>query len=424
MKNSLVEEKAEYYNVWFEAILGDPQFTVVYPEGKVKWNVTGTIPHSTKLVLPKKKVETIVYEQSFSGRNPEGKLILKANPFACRITTTKYGVSTTVGPSGMDGVPPSITHHSVDPGDPPLKAMPPEVMNSAIESFYGKLSSVTTNLGEAFATRAQTVDMIAKTANKLNAVVHNLAKKNPIGALKALGIDKASLGKQWDKKNDKSLSGQWLEMQYGWKPLLGDIYSAIDIQPDLLRTSVRQSFQWSDSFSIESPDRPFPGFPFATEGTGFKTSGNLRHYGTIRADLLLTDQNAKNAHEYGLDNPALLAWELLPFSFVADWFIPVGNYLESLGALHGFEVVDSSVTHNSHALYQTEMFGRNTVYDMQRESKVTPGRTFVDIKTKKRTLGIPPMPLPSVKSPLSVTHALNAIALFSETVRTKKHLFK
>lgn len=38
----------------------------------------------------------------------------------------------------------------------------------------------------------------------------------------------------------------------------------------------------------------------------------------------------------GISNPALLAWELLPWSFVIDWFIPVGDYLESLSAFDGF----------------------------------------------------------------------------------------
>lgn len=32
----------------------------------------------------------------------------------------------------------------------------------------------------------------------------------------------------------------------------------------------------------------------------------------------------------GFDNPARTIWELVPFSFVLDWFLPIGDYLEQL----------------------------------------------------------------------------------------------
>jgi hypothetical protein len=37
-------------------------------------------------------------------------------------------------------------------------------------------------------------------------------------------------------------------------------------------------------------------------------------------------------------------WEILPFSFVADWFLPIGPYLESLTAFHGLDFVSGSKT--------------------------------------------------------------------------------
>jgi hypothetical protein len=37
----------------------------------------------------------------------------------------------------------------------------------------------------------------------------------------------------------------------------------------------------------------------------------------------------------GLVNPLSIAWELLPWSFVVDWFIPVGNTLEAMTAGYG-----------------------------------------------------------------------------------------
>jgi hypothetical protein len=37
----------------------------------------------------------------------------------------------------------------------------------------------------------------------------------------------------------------------------------------------------------------------------------------------------------GLINPSTVVWELIPFSFVVDWFLPIGNFLHGLSALTG-----------------------------------------------------------------------------------------
>lgn len=62
----------------------------------------------------------------------------------------------------------------------------------------------------------------------------------------------------------------------------------------------------------------------------------------------------------GIDNPALLAWELLPYSFVVDWFLPVGNYLESLNAFSGFSFVSGWVSYRTEQWYSVEYNGKVT----------------------------------------------------------------
>lgn len=46
----------------------------------------------------------------------------------------------------------------------------------------------------------------------------------------------------------------------------------------------------------------------------------------------------------GLTNPFSLGWELIPFSFVVDWFIPIGEALQSAILPSGFRFVDGSVS--------------------------------------------------------------------------------
>lgn len=52
--------------------------------------------------------------------------------------------------------------------------------------------------------------------------------------------------------------------------------------------------------------------------------------------------------QMGLVNPALVAWELVPYSFVFDWFISVGDWLTAVSALQGLEVISAMSSSLSH----------------------------------------------------------------------------
>jgi hypothetical protein len=67
---------------------------------------------------------------------------------------------------------------------------------------------------------------------------------------------------------------------------------------------------------------------------------------TLAAWIVVTSQSLTAAQQAGLTNPALVAWELVPYSFVFDWFVSVGGYLEALTATQGLEIkktMDSAV---------------------------------------------------------------------------------
>lgn len=43
-------------------------------------------------------------------------------------------------------------------------------------------------------------------------------------------------------------------------------------------------------------------------------------------------------------NPVGIAWELVPFSFAVDWFIPVGKFLNSYTDLAGVDLIRAYTT--------------------------------------------------------------------------------
>lgn len=75
-------------------------------------------------------------------------------------------------------------------------------------------------------------------------------------------------------------------------------------------------------------------------------SGNSAGVRTARVKLKCRINNDALAafQQMGLVNPALVAWELVPYSFVFDWFIQVGDWLTAQTALAGVDLLSAMVS--------------------------------------------------------------------------------
>lgn len=52
--------------------------------------------------------------------------------------------------------------------------------------------------------------------------------------------------------------------------------------------------------------------------------------GTLTCRFKINNPDLLLPAKVGLTNPLSVAWELIPFSFVVDWFLPIGKYLDAL----------------------------------------------------------------------------------------------
>jgi len=127
--------------------------------------------------------------------------------------------------------------------------------------------------------------------------------------------------------------GLWLQYKYGWLPLLRDAHDASIALANLAQRwdlgqvrTVKVSlsrFKESTTDSVASPGS----FVFQTVET-YKRKQSKR----LGLKYRVSNTNQYTASSLGLFNPASLAWEVIPFSFVADWFVPIGAFLDSLDA--------------------------------------------------------------------------------------------
>lgn len=252
----------------------------------------------------------------------------------------------------------------------------------ALRSFWSDVNAVSSNLLQVFAERQQAIDMIAGKATRVFNAYRNVKRGKFRRAARNLGL-------KTKKPRSKQASGQWLELQYGWLPLLGDIHTLANLEPAAGGTVVGSSVSTS---TVKYPNN------------GTTTATIAVKYG---ATVTVSDPVAAFSHNMGLANPGLLVWELLPFSFVVDWFLPVGDYIEMLTADIGLKFSDSYKSTKVKAIVdRPPIITRKNKLESQISGCVGTSNTFT-----RQLLEFIPKPNLAFKNPISPMHLANAVAL-------------
>lgn len=126
------------------------------------------------------------------------------------------------------------------------------------------------------------------------------------------------------KLNDarKVLANNWLEGRYGWRVLAYDLQ---DLGEALARASAKARSRFSERTG--GTQRWTDLWVKSFEGTDFHWTYNVEDYYTLSARGAVTADVRVPNFQF---NPLLTGWEVIPYSFVVDWFIDVGNTLEAL----------------------------------------------------------------------------------------------
>lgn len=125
------------------------------------------------------------------------------------------------------------------------------------------------------------------------------------------GTARKGLGKQETASN-------WLQLQYGWLPLLNDAKAGAEFLAHQHSYPLQEIVRVARKKEVTVVTNNF-GYDF-----GSKNGYVLK---SIKAILKEKDVVALA----GLKDPLSIAWELVPYSFVIDWFIPIGSYLSARG---------------------------------------------------------------------------------------------
>lgn len=276
----------------------------------------------------------------------------------------------------------------------------------ASAKFLDKVKDQSASLAQIVAERKQTVgtvaDVFSRLARSLIAIKHGNVQKAASILL---------------PKDRKSLSNDWLAYQYGIKPLISDINGMSQhIAKTFNKFPVRRVVSKSAiKFDTRILSREFNN----ANGRGtIITTEEVEGVVKYSASIKVTSAGAAQISQLGFANPLALIWEVIPYSFIVDWVSPIGAYLNRIDAGLGTEVSNA---------YKTVFIKKKVTVTIEYHGTDINGYAWSGggsvTKVEKvecwRTMlsSLPPNPSPPFKSPISTTHFLNALALFTQLRR-------
>ena len=439
------------------------------------WNETIDLVNQTSsgknyVTLPSLQREVAIGSvKTLNYRNIKKKHLLPLNGYSKMLDVISSPPADFSQNQGTHGLPPTHPYYAkgiklwhynamVFPGFAPL------VVSNADDPFAGaindllrKMTDGKTNTMVTAAEMHKTVKHVAKTATRLYSAIRALKHGDFLGFTTSLGLTyqepgaKKRFNKRYARAKSKDAqdhrydesgfnttvtrprmssfeSETWLEYKYAWKPLLKDVFDHaralaelnIERQHAIRFASGKSSTSKTAQLKFEDPNSGFNWTNISKEG----------RYCKIGVWYRLQNNQLNTFIQLGIDNPMEVAWEVVPFSFVADWFIPIGEYLRNLTATNGLvfhagymskrRVANCSL--NVIANGKVQVFGISEIGPTSGSGSAT--REIVEI-TRTRLTDFPGPVFPGFRDPRDtkdggISRATSAIALLQSLFLKQK----
>lgn len=282
-----------------------------------------------------------------------------------------------------------------------------DAYDKAYKRFVGKMGEKA-SLAVSMAEYQQSLNMIAKRAVQLRKFVRALRGLRFYEAGSVLGIAPADIRRMRlnVRYGAKSFGNNWLEFWFGWAPLVNDVATAVEVlqrpKPDIVFTATGSARD----------------LRLTASNYQYKSFTNWEAKVKIGGFVKVTNPNLYLANQLGFVNPVTVALELVPFSWFANWFGTIQEFISGFTDFMGVELINPYVTR----------YNVTTTSDNWTIVNVPPSENAgrVDYFTYKwlnvhcyRTIGQPPGPTLRFRSPwrLSSTRALTASSLLLQTLK-------
>lgn len=292
------------------------------------------------------------------------------------------------------------------------------LLQRAEVSALSKLKSQKVNFGVAFGEYKETAELVSSVATRIAKTVRAFRDKRPSDWG---NVVKHQLGKAAGPRPGSRGSGipkSWLELQYGWNPMMQDVNGACE---QLSSSYSGHPYRVTCKGGAKRQLRGQRWGQVNKQYAGVRIQMSGTQYAFVRLDYELSSPALAVFSSLGLTNPLEIAWELVPYSFVVDWFLPVGSWLSSLDADFGWRFLGGSHTEGYEYLQQGN--GVEIRRDLHPSDDSEEAYGFVrstqrNFSFVRSIYSSSPLPrFPGLKNPLSAGHVANALALLAGNFR-------
>lgn len=213
----------------------------------------------------------------------------------------------------------------------------------------------------------------------------------------------------------KAASNAYLLWRYGISPLYHDLQAALKG----LEEAVGRVRKTSRGKVVDSSNKTISGFSSAWDFANYTGQHSYTESLNIRVSVL-DEFEATAAFNAGfsLKDLATLPWELVPYSFVADWFTNIGDYIGALTPLVGVKLLGSSTVVER---VQTVSYSATSVTGSSGYNVLTPcvpGITrVIRHKTRVPNHRVPGLVIRSNFGFSKLTRCLDSISLITQRIR-------
>lgn len=213
------------------------------------------------------------------------------------------------------------------------------LINNALRGAREQLVNLAMFIGEL----NKSMDMMSDKASRISSAAGDIRKGKFAKAARTLGIRKPK-----SANRNKSFANNWLEFSYGWAPIVSDIAGTLRhihrgsrtllINARSRQTTPLRKFHYISSYQIEEAASQHHLL------VNWRTDQNRNIFEQVHLVFRPTSNFWDQVSRLGFMDPATLAVDAVPLSFVLGWFVNISDLLSDMNRGLTLDYVTGSYT--------------------------------------------------------------------------------
>jgi len=284
---------------------------------------------------------------------------------------------------------------------------------SVLQKAYASAGADLFSSGEFFAELGQTLSMLRKPMGNSRRLLSKISKLKSNLVASGQSVTKA-------------MANAWLEYRYGWKPLVHDVYNVAEAVNSLRKkVAPRGLLTARGGVTLRDKQVVRASTPVPSGLTGLDRETRYTIECKVSAGVIYVVDLDNSGYErslFGLNprNIPSTIWELVPYSFVVDWFMNISGWLAVIMPNPAVSIRGNWVTTKLKSSEELELLKAEVYVSTAPATLYTQGggRCTETVDHLVREVNLPtPNTLPSLDLDFkSGTHLIDAAALMIQRV--------